>query len=163
MSKRFIFLIFHFSLLIFNSALAQTLTLEQCLDYARQNNHELRNAAFEIEAATEQKREAFTNYFPRISANVMAFRCFDELVKADGTYPQEIAALSTEFIPLIGTPFSIAELNRGYAVSATLVQPLYYGGQIVYGNKLARVSKFFTSGGQSIGASGSFLPMNIQD
>lgn len=141
MSKRFIFLIFHFSLLIFNSALAQTLTLEQCLDYARQNNHELRNAAFEIEAATEQKREAFTNYFPRISANVMAFRCFDELVKADGTYPQEIAALSTEFIPLIGTPFSIAELNRGYAVSATLVQPLYYGGQIVYGNKLARVQQ----------------------
>lgn len=119
----------------------ELLTLEQCLERARQNNHELRNAALEIEAASEQRREAFTNYFPRISANVMAFRCFDELMKAEGTYPKEIAALSTQFIPLIGTPFSVSELNRGYAVSATLVQPLYYGGQIVYGNKLARVQQ----------------------
>lgn len=140
MLKRLVVIIFHFSFFIFNSS-AQHLTLSQCLDYAKQNNHELRNAALEIEAATEQKREAFTNYFPRISANVMAFRCFDELMKAEGTYPQEIAALSTDFIPLIGTPFSIAELNRGYAVSGTLVQPLYYGGQIVYGNKLARVQQ----------------------
>ena len=120
---------------------AQKLTLEQCLEQARQNNHELRNAALEIEAASMQKREAFTNYFPRISANVMAFRCFDELVKADGTYPQEIAALSTQFIPLIGTPFSISEFNRAYAVSATLVQPVFHGGQIVFGNKLARVQE----------------------
>ncbi len=120
---------------------AQKLTLEQCLERARQNNHELRNAAFEIEAASEQKKEAFTNYFPRISANVLAFRCFDELVKADGTYPQEIGAISDQFIPLIGTPFSISELNRGYSVAATLVQPLYHGGQIVYGNKLAKVQQ----------------------
>ena len=105
--------------------------MDQCLERARQNNYELRNAAFEIEAASEQKKEAFTNYFPRISANVMAFRLFDELVKADGTYPQEIAALSMQFAPLIGTPFSISEFNRAYSVSATLVQPLFHGGQIV--------------------------------
>lgn len=129
------------ALLVSLSNIAQKLTLEQCLELAKQNNHELRVAAFEIEAASEQQKEAFTNYFPRISANVLAFRCFDELVKADGTYPQEIAAISEQFIPLIGTPFSISELNRGYAVSATLIQPLYYGGQIVYGNKLAKVQQ----------------------
>ena len=123
------------------SASAQKLTLEQCLERARQNNYELRNAAFELEAATMQKREAFTNYFPRISANVMAFRCFDELVKADGTYPQEIAAISPMFAPLVGTPFSIQEFNRAYAVSGTLVQPVFHGGQIVYGNKLTKVQQ----------------------
>lgn len=139
--KRLVILIFHFYLLIFNSASAQTLTLEQCLERAKQNNYELQKAALEIEAATELQREAFTNYFPRISANVMAFRCFDELIKADGTYPQEIALLSPQLAPLIGTPFSISELNYGYGVAATLVQPLYYGGQIVYGNKLAQVQQ----------------------
>ena len=51
---------------------AQTMTLEECLERARENNHELQMAALEIEAASEQKSEAFTNYFPRISANVMA-------------------------------------------------------------------------------------------
>ena len=141
MSKRFILLIFHFSLLTFHSASAQTLTLEQCLERAKQNNHELRTAAFEMEAASEQKKEAFTNYFPRISANVMAFRCFDEIVKTSGTYPKEIAALSTQFIPLIGTPFAVSELNRAYAVTATLVQPVFHGGQIVNGNRLARVQE----------------------
>ena len=83
------------------------MTLEQCLERARQNNYELRDAALEIEAASEQKREAFTNYFPRISANVLAFKLFDEMVKIEGTYPQEIAALSQQFIPLIGMPFSV--------------------------------------------------------
>ena len=140
MLKRFVVIIFHLSLFIFNSS-AQQLTLDQCLERARQNNFELRNAALEIEAASAQKKEAFTNYFPRISANVMAFRLFDELVKADGTYPQEIAAISEQFIPLIGTPFSISEFNRAYSLSATLVQPLYHGGQIVYGNKLAKVQE----------------------
>ena len=46
-----------------------------------------------------------------------------------------------QFAPLIGTPFTISELNRGYAVSGTIVQPLFHGGQIVYGNKLAGVQQ----------------------
>ena len=128
-------------MLVSMSVSAQKLTLEQCLERARTYNHELRNAVLETEAASMQKKEAFTNYFPRISANVMAFRMFDEMVKADGTYPQEIAALSEQFIPLIGQPFSVSEFNRAYAISATLIQPLFHGGQIVNGNKLARVQE----------------------
>ena len=127
------------------SASAQTLTLEQCQERARQYNHELRDAVLEMEAATELKKEAFTKYFPHISANVMAFRMFDEMVKADGNYPQEIAALSTQFVPLIGTPFTVSEFNRAYAVSASLIQPLYYGGEIVNRNKLARVKQDVTT------------------
>jgi outer membrane protein TolC len=46
-----------------------------------------------------------------------------------------------QFAPLIGTPFTISELNRGYAVSGTVVQPLFHGGQIVYGNKLAGIQQ----------------------
>ena len=133
--------IFYILMLVSMSVSAQKLTLEQCLERARTYNHELRNAVLETEAASMQKKEAFTNYFPRISANVMAFRMFDEMVKADGTYPQEIAALSEQFIPLIGQPFSVSEFNRAYAISATLIQPLFHGGQIVNGNKLARVQE----------------------
>ena len=136
--KRYIFYIF---LLLGMSASAQKLTLEQCLERARQNNHELRNAAFEIEAASEQRKEAFTNYFPRISANVLAFKLFDEMVKSEGTYPQEIMALGQQFSPLVGLPFSVSEFDRAYSLSATLVQPLFQGGQIVYGNKLAKVQE----------------------
>lgn len=136
---------FNLLLLVGLSATAQQkYSLEQCLDLARQNSHELRTAALEMEAATEQRKEAFTNYFPRISATVMAFRLFDELVKADGTYPREIAAISTQFVPLIGTPFSISEFNRAYSATATLVQPVFHGGQIATGNKLARLQEDVT-------------------
>ena len=139
--KRLFVLIFHFSLFTFNSAFAQTLTLEQCLESARQNNRELCNAALDIQAATEQKSEVFTYYFPRISANVMAFQFFDELINASGTLPQEYASLArllSSSNSANSTQFKIAEFNRGYALSATLLQPLYYGGQIINGNKLAR-------------------------
>ena len=84
----------------------ETLTLQQCLDAARQNNRTLQNAALDIQAATTQKEEAYTNYFPQISANVMAFQAFDKLVKSDGTIPVEIAALGEQFISLAGQPYS---------------------------------------------------------
>lgn len=118
---------------------AQTLTLEQCLERARQNNRELRNAALDIESASEQKREVFTYYFPRISANVMAFQFFDDFIKASGDLPQDYVALSRLFSSEINSHISLSEFNRGYALSATLLQPLFYGGQIINGNKQARV------------------------
>ena len=136
--KRLVVLIFHFSLFTFYSASAQTLTLEQCLDYARENNRTLCSAALDIQAAKEQKREVFTYYFPRISANVMAFQFFDELINASGTIPQEYASVSRLFTSVNSTHFNISEFNRAYAISGTLLQPLYYGGQIINGNKLAR-------------------------
>ena len=139
--KRPILLTFFFSLFIFNSISAQTLNLDQCLERARQNNRELCNAALDIQAATEQKREIFTYYFPRISANVMAFHFFDNVINASGTIPQEYAAISQFFSSVNSTHFNISEFNRGYAISGTLLQPLYYGGQIINGNKLARVQE----------------------
>ena len=119
----------------------ELLTLEQCLERARKNNSELRIAALDIQAATEQKREVFTYYVPRISANVLAFQLVDELIKASGTYPQEVTAASSLLLSANNAQFNIAELNRGYAASATILQPLYYGGQIISGNKLARVQQ----------------------
>lgn len=137
--KRTLFI--YIALLLPFAAVAQSYTLEQCLDLARTNNRTLQNAALEVKAATEQKKEAFSNYFPQISANVMAFRTFDEVMKGDGTIPQEIAMLGQQFIPMIGMPYSYSELNRGYSVTGTLMQPLYTGGQIINGNKLANIGK----------------------
>lgn len=124
------------------SAFAQTkLTLEECLEHARTHNRMLQNAALDIQASSEQRKEAFTNYFPQISANVLAFQAFDKIVKGDGVIPQEIAMLGEQFIPLIGSPYSIRELNQGYSAAATLIQPLYAGGKIINGNKLARLQE----------------------
>ena len=139
--KRLVVLIFHFSLFTFHLATAQTLSLERCLELAKQNNRTLQNAALELDMATEQRKEAFTKYFPDIQANVMAFHAFDEMMNGDGLYPAEIAAISPSFAPLVGTPFSYSEFNRAYSATVSLTQPLYAGGRIVAGNKLAKIGQ----------------------
>ena len=133
---------------------AATYTLEQCIASARQHNRELQNAALDIDAAREQKAEAWTKYFPQVSANVMAFYAFDKLIKSDGTYPQELAALSAmapsmgesgamlaALGQMAGQPYSISELNRGYSATLSAMQPIYAGGQITTGNKLAALQQ----------------------
>ena len=135
-------------LLLFLPLMAQaqprTLSLEECLQNAATRNRTLQNAALEIQKAGEQKKEAFTKYFPEISANVMAFHAFDKMVKADGYYPQELAALgqiNPQLAALAGQPFSVREMDQAYAVMGTVTQPLFAGGQIVNGNRLAAIGQ----------------------
>ena len=47
---------------------AQTLTLEVCKQMALENNYELKNRYLEQQASSQSRREAFTNFFPKISA-----------------------------------------------------------------------------------------------
>ena len=135
-------------LLLFLPLMAQaqprTVSLQECLQSAATQNRSLLNTTLQIEMAGEQKREAFTKYFPEISANLLAFHAFDNMVKQDGYYPQELAALgqiNPAFAALAGQPYSISELDKGYAAMATLTQPLFVGGQIVNGNRLADIGK----------------------
>ncbi len=124
---------------------AQTFyTLEQCIDSARANNWSLKNAAIEMQRSDEQKAAIYTKYFPSISANVNAFHAFDKLIKGDGTYPQELAAfesLMPGISQMVGQPFEISELNRGYGVTLSVMQPIYAGGQIHTKNQLASVEQ----------------------
>lgn len=126
------------------NAQVKTVSLQECLQSAATQNRTLLNATLQIQMAGEQKREAFTKYFPEISANLLAFHAFDKMVKQDGYYPQELAALgqiNPAFAALAGQPYSIRELDKGYAAMATLTQPLFVGGQIVNGNRLADIGK----------------------
>lgn len=79
----------------FESQAAQTLNLQQCIEMARQHNRSLQNAMLEMERSAEQKKEARSKYLPEISANAIAFQAFDKIIKADGTYPEELAALES--------------------------------------------------------------------
>ena len=136
------FLILSFSHFLILSASAQNvLTLPQCLDLARQHNRTLQNAALEIEMATEQRKEAFTKYFPDLQANLLAFRAFDEMVNGDGTIPQEVAAISPSLASYVGAPFAYSEFNRAYSAAIALTQPLYAGGRIMAGNRLAKIGQ----------------------
>ena len=126
------------------NAQLKTVSLQECLQSAATRNRTLQNATLNIQMAGEQKKEAFTKYFPEISANVLAFHAFDKIMQQDGVFPMELMALgqiNPELAALAGQPYSIRELDKGYAVMGTLTQPLFVGGQIVNGNRLADIGK----------------------
>lgn len=100
-----------------------TYSLQDCVSAALQNNTALRNAANNVDAATEQRREALTKYFPTLSASGLGFMANRPLLEVN------IAGMGMSF------------LKNGLSGSVTLMQPVFAGGQIVNGNKLARVGE----------------------
>lgn len=56
---------------------AQTLSLEECREAAVKHNRTLQDSRFDLEAARQTRHEAFTNYFPQISASGGAFLAQD--------------------------------------------------------------------------------------
>ena len=105
---------------------AQIMTIDECRTQAIENNKQLMNARLEMDASKETKKEAFTNYFPTVSATGMAINANTEMVKMDAE------------VPIVGElPMSF--MKNGKAASVTAIQPIFAGGRIVNGNKLAEI------------------------
>ena len=118
-------------------------SLEQCKTLALQNNALIRNSNLEIEASKQVKDAAFTKYFPNLNVQAMSFRFTDPLVKMsipggnlpvyDGN-PANLAT-ATQFAYFPG--MSISAMDKINAGIVSAIQPLYAGGRINTGNKLA--------------------------
>lgn len=120
-------------------------SLEDCKQMAVENNHAIKNSRLEIEAAKQTKKNAFTNYFPKVSATGMGFRFNDHLIEYtlpggnlpvyDGNPANLPGATQFAYFPDI----SLSLLDKATIGAVTVVQPLYAGGRIVTGNKLAQL------------------------
>lgn len=99
-------------------------TLDECRTMALENNVKLRNAANAVESARQERKEAFTKYFPSVSATGMAFNADKGLLQMD-----------------MGQGMQMSMLKNGVAGGITATQPLFAGGQIVNANKLAKVGE----------------------
>ena len=133
-----------------NKAFAQAYTLEQIKDSALQNNIAIRSARYDIEAAQQQRKEAFTKYFPNISGTGLWFNANKGMAQttinpADFISPDLQSTLATMFPPeVLGalvSPVDISMLKNGTVGALTAVQPVFAGGQIINGNKLAKVGE----------------------
>jgi outer membrane protein len=92
------------------------LTLEQSRHLALENNAGIKNSQLETEAAREAKKAAFTKYFPSLSAGGATFKADKPLM---------------EFTPTMGM------FGKGTFGMLNAVQPVFAGGRIVNGNRLA--------------------------
>lgn len=124
---------------------SQTLTLQQCKELTLQNNAAIEEANLNVKKAEQVKKEAFTNYFPTASVSAMAIKPTDYLIETEvpaanlPVYDGNPANLAnpTQFAYFPG--LQIKALDHVYTASATITQPIYAGGQIRNGNKLASI------------------------
>ena len=133
-----------------NMVAAQTYTLEQLKDSARHNNITLRNAQRSVASAAQQRKEAFTKYFPNISGTGFWFNANKGTARMDVNpsqmIPAEIGAAMAQQFPAealaaLQSPISMSMLKNGTVAGVNAVQPVFAGGQIVNSNKLARVGE----------------------
>ncbi len=122
----------------------RVLTLEQCRDAAINHNIAVRSANRSLEKAQEQKKEAFTKYFPTVAAAGFTYHSSKDVVRGDintsDVIPSSIASSIPEAIAtMIPSSVPVGLMRNGTAAGITAVQPVFMGGQIVNGNKLAKV------------------------
>lgn len=117
---------------------AQASILDSLKTAAQQNNRSLKEARIDISMAREDRREAFTNYFPTIQAMGGVFQGFNHLMQADVEIPPINLGLG---IPISLPPMSISEIKKGAIANVMAVQPVFAGGRIVNGNRLARLQE----------------------
>ena len=129
---------------------AQTYTLDQLKDSALHNNFAIRKARFDISAAQQQRREAFTKYFPNVSATGLWFNANKGMaqttINPSELLPQSLAQAMAQQMPPqvladLGNPINVSMMKNGTIGGVTAVQPVFAGGQIVNGNRLAKVGE----------------------
>lgn len=125
-------------------------TLEQMLDSARQNNLAMRDAQYDVEAARQQRKEAFTKFFPTISGIGAWFNADKGMAKMDVNPAEMItpelgaslaAVFPIEALAALNNPISMSMMKNGTIAGVNATQPLFAGGQIVNGNRLAKVGE----------------------
>ena len=128
----------------------KVLSLQQLKDSALNNNIAIRTARFDMEAARHQRQEAFTKYFPNISGTGLWFNANKGMAQMDVNpsefIPSSLAAMLSQQLPpevlsSMASPTSISMMKNGTIGSLMAMQPIFAGGQIINGNKLARLGE----------------------
>ena len=127
---------------------AQTmLTLEESKRLALQNNAKVKNGALELEAAQQTRKAAFTKFFPSISASGAMFGAQENLMEIstqggnlpvyDGNPAHLLTATQFAYMPAS----TMGLLKSGTFGVVTAVQPIFAGGRIWNGNRLASLGE----------------------
>lgn len=128
-----------------NSIWGQALSLDSCLRLAEQNNYTLANATLSIEKAQQVRAEARTKYFPQVNLIGMGFHALQPMIQIgvddvpNAAARDMLNALYTNYGAALGLDKTLGFMQHGVVATVAAVQPIYMGGKIVAGNKLAQV------------------------
>lgn len=123
-------------------------SLDSLKTLALQNSAAVKSAQRTLQKSEHQKKSAFTNYFPQISAVGLGFKTNEDIISTEINpaehIPQSLAATLGQMLPpeALGSltqPIEINAIDGGIVTGVTAIQPVFAGGQIVNGNRLAKL------------------------
>lgn len=145
-----IFFIILCGVFVIQAEAQSTYTLEQVIDSAKAHNIAIRKGQRDIHFAKEQRKEAFTKFFPTVSATGAWFNANKSMAKTDVDLSQyitpELATSLSQLLPpetlaALSQPMSLSMMKNGVIASVSAIQPIFAGGQIINGNKLAKIGE----------------------
>jgi outer membrane protein len=123
MKIKYFYLLLTITFCINQNFAQRALTLDESKQLALQNNSKSKNSRLETEASHQVRKSAFTNYFPSISAGGMIWSAQKNLME-------------------IGTQGRTMGLMKNGTVGfVNIIQPVFAGGRIFYGNQLAALGE----------------------
>ena len=121
------------------------LSVQDCIEMALENNIELKNSQLEIDKARATKNEARAEYFPTVSAQALAFDALNPLLSFgiedidNAKLRQILYTLYAEYGVNMGLNKEYSFVQNGVMLNAMVTEPIYAGGRIRNGNKLAKL------------------------
>lgn len=128
----------------------RVLSLSECRDLAVRNNKELSISKEKINLASQEKKAAFTKYFPQVSANGAYMWNQKDLNLLDmGTLSSSLSSSLGGLAQLPALQNAFATINdiqhldiqNVWIGNVSLVQPVFMGGKIVNYNQIASYAK----------------------
>jgi len=119
--RRTVFIFFTFYFSFFTSA-AQTWTMQQCMQYAVEHNHEVKRAELELDNYKAQKTKAIGSFLPDVDAGIGAQYNFGRAID-----------------PETNTYTDVSTFYNGYSLSASL--PVFDGFSRIHALKAAKASE----------------------
>lgn len=124
---------------------AEPLTLDSCLNLAKQNNADIRTSQLEIDKAREVKAQVFTRFFPQVSAGAFAYHALNPMVAfgINDIQSADARRILQALYDLVSESTDISAdislMRHGLLVNAVAAQPVFVGGRIVNATRLANL------------------------
>ena len=116
----------------------RVLTLDSCRSLAKEHSRTLQQKDEEIKAAHAKKQQVMTNFFPQVAARGVYLHMQKELHLIDWDRPLgHLNFLIPERLRHLGT----VDLRNLWVGNVTAIQPLFLGGKIISGYKMASLAE----------------------
>lgn len=121
------------------------LSVQDCVELALKNNLPLQNARLQMDEAQAVKNAARAEYFPTVMAQALAFDAKNPLINFgiddidNALVRQTLRNIISEYGYMWGYDDEISYFRNGTVANIMATEPIYAGGRIRNGNRLAKL------------------------